>query len=352
MKRCPTCTRVYDGDNLRFCLDDGTPLIDKTSEQPAPETLVLPVAQENQPTMTAAQSPPPAPPPVYDHLPPTVAAARKPRNLLVWIILIALAVPFLGGAGLGAWALFHKKPLVWHLLVQVDPGAPDRAAVIRQTVDVIEKRLNSAGVSNYEVKPQDATSGRIAINLPKVENPDRIKQLITTLGKLELVHVISYASPAPVQTYATKGEAIASLNSSGSIPENRRVLPFTDRDDASGNKNAQKWVVIESPAIISGNEVRTADAIQGVLEHYQIVFTLNHNGADKFGSWTAANINEYLGVALNDEVKSIAYIRSQIHDQGEITGNFTKDAAEDLALVLKAGALPAPVTLVEERVDK
>jgi preprotein translocase subunit SecD len=56
-------------------------------------------------------------------------------------------------------------------------------------------------------------------------------------------------------------------------------------------------------------------------------------------------------VVLNDEVKSIAFIKSQIYDQGEITGDFTKQAAEDLALVLKAGALPAAVTLVEERVD-
>jgi preprotein translocase subunit SecD len=83
-------------------------------------------------------------------------------------------------------------------------------------------------------------------------------------------------------------------------------------------------------------------------ENYQIVFSLNKTGADKFGNWTGAHINEYLAVVLDDEVRSIAFIKSQISDQGEITGRFTKQSAEDLALVLKAGALPASVKLVEE----
>jgi preprotein translocase subunit SecD len=79
---------------------------------------------------------------------------------------------------------------------------------------------------------------------------------------------------------------------------------------------------------------------------------LNKSGADKFGAWTAANINEYIAVVLNDEVKSIAYIKSQITDQGEISGRFTKQSAEDLALVLRTGALPAEVKLTSETTDK
>lgn len=351
MKRCPSCTRVYDGDNLRFCLDDGTLLVDKPSETPAPPTLVLPVAHENQPTITADQPSPP----VSDRIPPTVAAPHKQRrNPLIWIIVIALLVPFLGGAGLGAWVVFHKKPLTWHLVLQVDSNVPAHTDAIRQTVAVIEKRLDAIGVSNYEVKPQDAgTSGRIIVNLPNVQDPDRLKQLITTPGKLELVHVISPPSPAPAQTYATRGEALASLNSTGSIPQNRRALSYTERAEPTGNdQKATKWVVVESPAIIGGNDLRTAEAVRGVGDDYQIDFSLNKDGADKFDRWTAANINEYLGVVLNDEVKSIAFIRSQISDRGQINGRFTKQSAEDLALVLKAGALPAPVRLVEETVDK
>ena len=64
-------------------------------------------------------------------------------------------------------------------------------------------------------------------------------------------------------------------------------------------------------------------------------------------SGNKANINQYLGVVLNDEVKSIAFIRSRISDQGEISGRFTKQSAEDLALILRSGALPAPLKIIE-----
>ena len=135
-------------------------------------------------------------------------------------------------------------------------------------------------------------------------------------------------------------------------PSGRRVLPYSDRDNSSGS-TPKKWVVVESPAIVDGADLRDAAAVkQSSGADYDITFALNAAGADKFGSWTAANIDHYLGVVLNDEVKSIAFIKSQIVDRGVITGRFTKEAAEDLALVLRAGALPAPVRFVEERVDK
>jgi preprotein translocase subunit SecD len=112
-------------------------------------------------------------------------------------------------------------------------------------------------------------------------------------------------------------------------------------------------VVVESSAIIDGGDLRSASAVANRNQNdYEIAFSLNKNGAEKFGNWTAAHINEYLAVVLNDEVRSIAYIRSQIADQGEITGSFTKQSAEDLALVLKSGSLPYPVKVVDDRVPK
>src|SRR5256886_10027505 len=157
----------------------------------------------------------------------------------------------------------------------------------------------------------------------------------------------------------TRDEAIASLNSGGNVPANRRVLPYTERadlttktSDASANAaKAQKWVVVESPAIIDGIDLRTAAAnpARAGGEEYEISFALKKSGADKFGAWTGANINEYMGVALNDEVKSIAFIKGQIFDQGEITGRFSKQSSEDLALTLRSGALPAAIEYQEER---
>jgi preprotein translocase subunit SecD len=193
--------------------------------------------------------------------------------------------------------------------------------------------------------------------MPGIQDPERVKKLLSAESKLELVHVISPPSPS-LQTYNTEEEAKASLG--GTVPTNRRVLPYAERTDstAAGGQAAtdeaqkqKKWVVVESPAVVDGSELRSAAATQaqGGGDSYQISFALKPAGAGKFGAWTGAHINDYMGVVLNDKVESIAFIKSQIFDQGEISGQFTKQSAEDLALTLRSGALPAPIEYMEER---
>jgi preprotein translocase subunit SecD len=278
---------------------------------------------------------------------------RRQQNLIIWILIIALGLPFVGGVIAGGWMVFKKQALTWRLVLEVDPSARDRSAAVLQTVRVIDNRLDALGLSNYEVQPEgDPSTGRIVIDLPATDDPERVKKLVTTWGKLELVHVVSPPSPMPVQTYVTKEEAASSFGSSGA-DETRRVLPYTDREEVDPSA-AKKWVVVKSPPIVTGSDLRTASAVNrtGTDNDYQISFSLKPAGAEKFGAWTGANINQYLGVVLNDEVKSIAYIQSQIFDQGQITGRFTRQAAEDLALVLRAGALPVQVSIVDETVNK
>jgi len=280
---------------------------------------------------------------------PAEAVAPRKRNVLLWVIAAVLLVPFIAGAVVGGLVILKKRALTWHLVLAVDPGTPDRDGAAKQAADVIERRLDAFGVPNFRVSPQ--ADGRIMVDLPNVTDPERVKALIATVGKLELTHVISPSSPSPVQSYTSKDEAIASLNKNGTIPTNRRVLPYVERNVDS--LTVEKWVVVESPAIIDGSALKDASASRSAYgDDYKIWFSLNQTGATKFGAWTGANIHEYLGVVLNDEVKSIAYIQSQISDQGEISGRFTKQSAEDLALVLKAGALPAKILFLEERTDK
>jgi preprotein translocase subunit SecD len=196
--------------------------------------------------------------------------------------------------------------------------------------------------------------------MPGIQDPEHVKQLLGNPSRLELVHVISPPSPAPIQTYATEPEAIASLNSGGNIPANRRVLKYIERADAATTPGQEpktdatkptKWVVVESPGIIDGAELRNASAVPARAggDEYEIAFSLKPSGATKFGNWTGANIDQYMGVDLNDEVRSIAFIKSQITDQGVIEGRFTKDSADGLVLTLRSGALPAGIQYQEER---
>jgi protein-export membrane protein SecD len=345
MKRCPACSRVYDDDELRFCLDDGTNLVDTLSAEPIPTTLVLPGSEAPLPTMTQAQ--PPDVPPLRAPLPATAATGKSSkRNVLVWVIAIVLLIPFVAGAVVGGLVIFKKRALTWHLVLEVAPDAQNRDAAANQAARVIENRLDAIGI-NHRVSPE--RNGRILVDLSATAtDPERVKQLITTAGKLELMHVISSSNPAQVQTYSTIEEAVASFRSGDNITPNRRVAIY----DETGRSLKPKYVVLEEPAIVGGAELRDASSMPGSGENYSIAFTLNKTGADKFGQWTGSHINEYLAVVLNDEVRSIAFIRSQISDQGQISGGFTRQSAEDLALVLKSGALPAALKIVSENIDK
>ncbi len=248
--------------------------------------------------------------------------------------------------------------LTWTLSSSAQRTLADAAT--EQALKIIETRINAVGVTEPTLQRHGGqNSHEILLQMPGIQDPEHVKKLLVGQSHLELVHVISAPAPAPVQTYASEAEAIASLNSGGKIPANRRVLPYTERPELAGqnanaNPNAQaskKWVVVESPAIIDGAQLRSATANQSRAgaDEYEIDFALKDAGSKKFGEWTGANINEYMGVMLDNEVKSIAFIKGQIFDQGQITGRFSKQSADDLALTLRSGALPAPLEYQEER---
>jgi preprotein translocase subunit SecD len=224
-----------------------------------------------------------------------------------------------------------------------------------QALRIIESRINAVGVAEPTLQRHGGqNSHEILLQMPGIQDPERVKQLLIGQSHLELVHVVSPpATQGSVQTYASEAEAIASLNSGGKIQANRRVLPYSERPELAGQdaKTVKKWVVVESPAIIDGAQLRSATANQSSAgaDEYEIDFSLKDSGSKKFGDWTGANINEYMGVMLDNEVKSIAFIKGQIFDQGQITGRFSKQSADDLALTLRSGALPAPLEYQEER---
>ena len=263
----------------------------------------------------------------------------------------AIAILLLISVGLACSLLRPKSQLTWHLVLEIDAAEPDRAEAVDKTTTVIVRRLDDLGV-HPTIRNLD--NGRIWVSLPNVPDRERLKKLITAGGLLELTAVVSPPSPSPVQTYSSREDALASLVG---VPPNRRVLPYAERSESTADEQGgqpERWVVVESPSIVDGSELRNASAVQSPAgtEEYQIAFSLGPEGAEKFAAWTGAHVNDYLGVVFNGEVKSIAYIRGQIADQGEISGGFTKQSAEDLALSLQSGALPAPVKIIEEGNNK
>ncbi|CAN5791034.1 protein translocase subunit SecD [soil metagenome] len=245
--------------------------------------------------------------------------------------------------------------ITWTLTPTAQRALAEQAT--EQAQRIIESRLDSVGVAEPLVQRHGALSShQILVQMPGIQDPERVKELLKGESRLELVHVVSPASPSPVQTYPTKEEAEAFLG--GTVPNNRKVLEYLERTEPTtagqpppATDKPKQWVVVQWPPVVDGSELRNAGATQsqGGSSDYQISFSLKPAGAEKFGAWTGANINQYMGVVLNDKIESIAFIKSQIFDQGEISGRFTKQSADDLALTLRSGALPAPIEYQEER---
>jgi preprotein translocase subunit SecD len=242
--------------------------------------------------------------------------------------------------------------IVWSLPNTAQRTLSDQA--VEQALRIIDGRINSFGVKEPTLARQGGQdSQQILLQMPGVEDPERVKKLIGETAQLSLMKVVSPPNPANVQTYPTKEAALQTIGGQETIT--RKVFPYADRDDTATDTPNQpnqptSFVVVESPAIVDGSELREATAYsQGGDRDYKIAFALKPEGAAKFGDWTAKNINNYMAVVLNGQVKSAAFIKSQISDSGEISGRFTKESADDLALTLKSGALPAPIEYQEER---
>ncbi len=228
---------------------------------------------------------------------------------------------------------------------------------VDQALKIIESRINAFGVKEPTLQKHGSeSSGQILLQMPGVDDPERVKNLIGAESNLSLMKIVGPPNPSPVETYPTREAALQSIG--GAESASRKVYPYSDRDEPSaaattpdGQKPPPKYVVVEYPAVVDGSELRDANAISrtGSDSDYQISFSFKPEGAKKFGDWTGRNINNYMAVVLNDEVKSAAYIKSQIFDSGEISGRFTKASADDLALTLKSGALPAKIEYMEER---
>jgi preprotein translocase subunit SecD len=246
----------------------------------------------------------------------------------------------------------NGNQVTWSLPVAAQKVLADQA--VTQAERIIESRINAFGVKEPTFARHGATdSGQLLLQMPGVDDPQRIKDLIKAESRLSLMKIVSPPNPSPVQTYPTKEAAEASVAGA----QNRKVLAYADRDvtppanPAQPDQTPKQYVVVETPAVVDGSELRDAAAVSrtGNDSDYQISFSFKPNGAQKFGEWTGKNIGNYMAVVLNDEVKSAAYIKSQIFDSGEISGRFTKATAEDLSLTLKSGALPAEIEYQEER---
>jgi len=207
---------------------------------------------------------------------------------------------------------------------------------VQQVMETISSRVDEFGVTEPSIQRQG--KDRIVIQLPGIKEEDRqrVLNIIKRTAKLEFMLVDDFAT--------TKEALLDRLG--GVVPPGKRLLPEVDR-----NGNITGWYLLREEPKITGDYLVDArvgfqqTALGGAVVH----FKFNLEGARRFARITGEHIGERLAIVLENKVRSAPVIRSRIYDRGVIEGDFTVDEARDLAIVLRAGALPVSIEIEEER---
>jgi preprotein translocase subunit SecD len=212
----------------------------------------------------------------------------------------------------------------------------------------IDNRVNAFGVSENTIQRHGGEGTyQILVQMPGVDDPERIKNLLNADSNLEL-KLVAKGTQIP---YSTPEAAQSATQTLPGGPNQYEVIRYSERSGPDGTPAQQGWAIVDKNPVVTGLDMRTASAIANASgsSSYHINFSLTPSGAVRFSDVTGKNIGERLAIVLNNNIQSAPTIQGQISDNGQITGNFTQRQAEDLALVLNSGALPARVVYLEER---
>ena len=226
-----------------------------------------------------------------------------------------------------------------------------RERATEQAKAIVENRVNAFGVTEPTIQRQGGEGTyQIVIQMPGVDDPERVKNTLNADSNLEL-KLVAKGTQIPYPTKeAADTQAKSTPPGTDGYTNQWETVFFRERPDSGGSAQ-EGWVVVGKNPVVTGLDMRDASARSSQYggAAYEIDFSLTTDGARRFGDATGKHVGDQLAIVLNNEVKSAPRINSQINDRGQITGNFTKKAAEDLSLVLRSGALPAKAVYLEER---
>jgi len=212
-----------------------------------------------------------------------------------------------------------------------------------QSIEVITRRINALGLTEPTIEKTGRGDDEILVQLPGEGDPTRAKSVIQAGGQLQLTLVLDD------QTYPSQAAALASKG--GVLPPGAEVLPGRSDSGTPGQPPQQVYYIVSRAPIVTGEDLVGASPQPSSNSpgQYEISFHLSTSAAARFGPFTESNVGHRMAIVLDNQVYTAPTINSRIEDSGVIEGNFTQDSAQDLALVLRAGALPASIKYLEER---
>jgi preprotein translocase subunit SecD len=264
----------------------------------------------------------------------TIVAQPADNRLLVKLpdltkqdaALAALRELVTAGQGIGARPDLEVAAVPEGATVTLSPPALIERAnqAVEQSIEIVRRRIDGSGVVDPQITRQG--QNRIVVQLPGIEDPNRIKQLIGKTARM---------------TFRLTDE-----NANAAAPVPPPGLEFLPYQDKPGQK-----IAVRKRVEVDGANLTDARAGQnGQTGEWVVNFTFDSIGTRRFADVSRANVGHPFAIVLDDKVISAPNIREAITGgRGQISGSFTAASANDLSVLLRAGALPAPLTVVEER---
>ena len=239
--------------------------------------------------------------------------------------------PLTQGAGLTGQRDFNVEVVNSSTIVITPTEAGIDNAVksaMEVATEVIRKRIDEMGTREPTIQQQGGN--RIVVQVPGLQNPKALKDLLGQTAKLEFKLVDTSANPSEV--------------AQGRAPVGSEVLPYP------GNPSGVPAIAVKRQVMVSGEDL--TDATQGYDQSNQAIVNIRFNGSGgrKFGQVTSQNVNRPFAIILDGQVLSAPNINEPIlGGSAQISGNFTVESANQLAIALRSGKLPVALTVVEER---
>ena len=202
-----------------------------------------------------------------------------------------------------------------------------KTAAVQQSIEIVRRRVDETGTREPTIQQQG--DDRILVQLPGIDDPERIKRLLGKTAKMSF-HLVDQRNSVE--------SAMA-----GRIPPGSWLMPSEGED--------RRMYLIRKRVMVSGDTLIDAQPSTDSRTNEPVVtFRFDSAGAKRFGSATSKNVGKLFAIVLDRKVISAPVIREPIlGGSGQISGSFSFQSAQDLALLLRAGALPAPLTILEER---
>jgi len=228
----------------------------------------------------------------------------------------------------------------WTVAMKTQNLADLKDHAVTQAIETIRNRIDQLGVNEPEIAPHGLGKYQIIVQLPGVDDPARVKEIMQSTAMLEIKQ--SLGGPYSSQD--------AALQDKGGVLPPDAVLMAGKSIGSRNAEGGEAWYLISRASAVSGRDLRTAEPTTDENGQPAVRFILTSDGGRKFYSFTSAHVGDYLAVVLDNKVQEVAVIKEAIHDTGIINGRFTQQETQDLSMTLRSGALPASIKYLNEEV--